>query len=169
MPVSRWTTQLVLFGVAVGALGGCARVVPLAAPTGAASSSQAASASPGDAGSLPTVDVPVPSAATSSGFDEAYPVSCAGRPSGDQIVALLRNKRVLTASSSATVTTGPLCAGTWQYTIVAVTGREPVQVITQGPPDRLELVTVGTDVCTIPVKTQAPQGILTEAHCDLTN
>jgi hypothetical protein len=148
--MSRWTTQLVLFGVAVGALSGCARVVPLAVP-----SSTAAATPP----AVPSA----PSSVSDSGFDEAYAVSCAGHPSADRVLALLRTKGV---PAGATIQDGPLCAGTWQYTVVLVSPRQPVQVITQGPPDRLELVTMGTDVCTIPVKTQAPLGIQTVAHCN---
>jgi hypothetical protein len=163
--MSRWTTQLVLFGVAVGALSGCARVVPLAAPSSTAAATPpavpSAPSSVSDGG--PTLEVPLPSVASSSGFDEAYAVSCAGHPSADRVLALLRTKGV---PAGATIQDGPLCAGTWQYTVVLVSPRQPVQVITQGPPDRLELVTMGTDVCTIPVKTQAPLGIQTVAHCN---
>lgn len=162
--MSRWTARLVLFGVAAGALSGCARVVPLATPSGTAAARPGVpSAPPSVPDGGPTLEVPLPSAATSSGFDEAYAVSCAGRPSADRVLALLRTKGV---PASATIQAGPLCAGTWQYTVVLVSPRQPVQVITQGPPDRLELVTMGTDVCTIPVKTQAPLGIQTVAHCN---
>jgi hypothetical protein len=44
-------------------------------------------------------------------------------------------------------------------------GREPLQVVTQGAPNALQLVTAGTEVCSVPVRTQAPSGILMVAHC----
>jgi hypothetical protein len=64
-----------------------------------------------------------------------------------------------------TVDTGPLCAGTWQYTVVLVPNREPLAVVTRGRPGALELVTAGTNVCSIPVRTEAPIGIRTAATC----
>ena len=53
----------------------------------------------------------------------------------------------------------PQCAGTWQYSVVTVTGRDPLAVVTRGAPTALTLVTAGTNVCTIPVRTSAPPGI----------
>jgi hypothetical protein len=64
-----------------------------------------------------------------------------------------------------TVRTGPLCAGDWQYTVLAVTGHEELQVVTRGKPTELELVTAGTDVCGVEVRAAAPPGIRTLA-CD---
>ena len=58
-----------------------------------------------------------------------------------------------------------LCAADWQFTVVTETGREPLQVVTRGTPDSLSLVTAGTYVCTPTVRTQAPVGIISVAHC----
>jgi hypothetical protein len=80
-------------------------------------------------------------------------------------VALLRTRGLLTSSAGITAQLGPLCAGDWQYTVLTVPGREALQVVSKGPPGTLVLVTAGTDVCSIPVRTQAPTGILTVTHC----
>jgi hypothetical protein len=61
---------------------------------------------------------------------------------------------------------GPLCSGTWQYTVVAVPDHEPLGVVTKGPVNALVLVTAGTDVCSDAVRTAAPPGITTAAHCN---
>jgi hypothetical protein len=111
---------------------------------------------------LPTLPSPAP---TTPGFPEASTVGCAGRPGERQVVALVRAQGMLDAATSAKATVGPLCAGTWQYTILAVPQREPLQVVSQGPPTALVLVTAGTDVCTDAVRAQAPPGILAAAHC----
>jgi hypothetical protein len=93
-------------------------------------------------------------------------VSCAGRPGADQVIALLRRTpNVLPAGATVSVRTGPLCSGTWQYTVIAVPDREPLQVLTRGAPTALTFVTAGTDVCTVTVRATAPPGILTVAHC----
>jgi hypothetical protein len=80
-------------------------------------------------------------------------------------VALLKDRGLLRSTDVVTARTGPLCAGTWQYTVLAVTGREPLQVVTKGPASALVLVTAGTDVCSVPVRTEAPAGIVSAAHC----
>jgi hypothetical protein len=99
-------------------------------------------------------------------FAEAYATACDGYPSGDQVIALLRRTGgLLSGTSTVTVTSGPLCAGTWQYTVLAIPKREPLAVVTQGTPRQLTLVTAGTDVCSIPVRTGAPAGILNAALC----
>jgi hypothetical protein len=107
-----------------------------------------------------------PTAAPTPTFAEDFAVDCAGRPSGEAVVRVLRRTRGLIGSGArVTVLTGPLCAGTWQYTVVSVPGREPLAAVTKGRPDALRLVTAGTDVCSIPVRTGAPAGILTAAAC----
>lgn len=98
--------------------------------------------------------------------DAGPAVDCAGRPSGRQIVALLRRADILPAGVAATVRTPPLCAGTWQFTVIEVAGHEPLQVVTEGDPTRLRLVTAGTDVCTVQVRAAAPAGVRSLA-CDL--
>ncbi|MFC7764406.1 hypothetical protein ACFQY4_45335 [Catellatospora bangladeshensis] len=59
----------------------------------------------------------------------------------------------------------PVCAGTWQYTVVSIPDREPLQVVTKGAPAVLEVVTAGTDICTIEVRNFAPPGIRIAASC----
>jgi hypothetical protein len=83
----------------------------------------------------------------------------------DRIVALVRTQGILARSATATARLGPLCAGTWQYTILVVPQREPLQVVSQGTGTSLMLVTAGTDVCTDRIRTQAPAGIILAAHC----
>lgn len=79
---------------------------------------------------------------------------------------MLRAKtKLLPKTGTIAVPTGPLCAGTWQYTILTVTGKEPLQVVTQGTPTALKLVTAGTDVCSVEVRTHAPVGIVSAARC----
>ncbi|SCG48379.1 hypothetical protein [Micromonospora halophytica] len=94
----------------------------------------------------------------------AVATACAGRPSADRVVGLLRG-RVLPADVRVRATTGPLCADGWQYTVLAVTGHEELQVVTRGEPGALRLVTAGTDVCSIEVRAAAPPAVRTLA-CD---
>ncbi|MEH0842993.1 hypothetical protein V6U81_11465 [Micromonospora sp. CPCC 205711] len=89
---------------------------------------------------------------------------CQGRPSADRVTGLLRDS-VLPRDVTVRATQGPLCADDWQYTVLAVTGHEELQVVTQGRPDALRLVTAGTDVCSIEVRATAPPAIRTLA-CD---
>ena len=99
-------------------------------------------------------------------FADAYAVPCAGYPSGEQVVTLLRRSAgLLPARVTATVATGPMCAGAWQYTVVTVPDRDPLQVVTYGRPTALHLVTAGTDVCTVEVRASAPAGIRLVANC----
>ncbi len=101
-----------------------------------------------------------------TGFPQTTAAPCAGRPSAATVLAALRRvPGLLPSSPPASVRTGPLCAGTWQYTIVEVTGREPLQVLTRGTPDAPVLVTAGTNICTDDVRATAPTGILTLARC----
>ena len=95
---------------------------------------------------------------------EASAVACGGAPSTERIIALLRGMSMI-PSAKVTVRTGPLCAGAWQYTVIVVAGREPLQVLTRGVPEALTLVTAGTDVCIPVVRASAPAGILTLTHC----
>ncbi|MCI4063325.1 hypothetical protein MRQ36_12365 [Micromonospora sp. R77] len=91
---------------------------------------------------------------------------CTDGPSGNRVARLLRGPDgILPAAVRVTVRTGPLCAGEWQYTVLAVTGHEELQVVTRGRSAALELVTAGTDVCGVQVRAVAPPGIRTLA-CD---
>lgn len=111
-------------------------------------------------------DPAAPSGTATPAFGELTAVDCRGNPTGDQVIALLRRSPHLLASGTrVTVLVRPLCAGTWQYTVVEVPGREPLQVVSSGRPTSLTLVTAGTDVCGIPVRTSAPPGIRAVA-CD---
>jgi hypothetical protein len=158
----RWP-QVVLSGVAVTALAGCTPVPSTAAqPSASPVASPSPTLSPSRTGVRPA---PLPSPSISAGFPEGYAVSCNGRPGADEVIAVLRAKGLIGSSSAVTARQGPLCAGTWQYTVLSVAGREPLQVVTQGAPNALQLVTAGTEVCSVPVRTQAPSGILMVAHC----
>lgn len=99
-------------------------------------------------------------------FSETYYVPCLGQPSGEQVIATVRAKtRLLPRSGTIGVPTGPLCSGTWQYTILQAPNRDPLLVVTKGTPGALTIVTAGSDVCTITVRTQAPAGLLAAARC----
>jgi hypothetical protein len=117
---------------------------------------------------LPPPPPPPPdSVSASPTFAEASAVSCAGQPSADQVTARVRAAGLIDGGAKATVTLGPMCAGSWQYTVLNVAGREPLQVVTDGQPAALTLVTAGTDVCSTEVLTQAPPGIIDATHCGL--
>ncbi|MCO1596269.1 hypothetical protein M8C17_13995 [Micromonospora sp. RHAY321] len=92
--------------------------------------------------------------------------ACPNGPTGQRVVQLLRGRAaVLPDNVRVQVRTGPLCAADWQYTVLTVTGHEELQVVTRGRPTAPELVTAGTDVCTIEVRATGPSGIRTLA-CD---
>lgn len=158
-----------LLAVGLGAVAGCGAERSLD-PAPRRSPPTATSGPPRAAD--PRSPAPAPSqpvrltAAPSMTFPEAYAVTCAGRPGAEQVLALLRRTAGLLPSGvTVTVLMAPQCAGTWQYTVVSVPDREPLQVVTRGVPTALQLVTAGTNVCTIEVRTQAPRGILTLARC----
>jgi hypothetical protein len=109
---------------------------------------------------------PTPTGSPAPTFAEGYATDCNGYPSGAEVIRVLRRTSgLLPAGLTVTVQTGPLCAGTWQYTILAAPNREPLGVVTKGRPGALRLVTAGTDVCNIPVRTEAPAGIRAAAGC----
>ncbi len=109
---------------------------------------------------------PTPTAtATPSAPAADRAVDCNGRPDADAVLAVLRRAQLLDGDEKVTVVTGPLCAEDWQYTIVSVPDRDPLHVVTRGAPGSLQLVTAGTDVCTIEVRVRAPSGIRTAASC----
>jgi hypothetical protein len=136
---------------------------PLASLPASTPASTPVTATPAPTGALP----PPPTAGGPS-FTEAFAVPCNGYPTDAHVVALLRRTtRLLPARATATVTAGPMCAGTWQFTIVTVPDHDPLQVITEGPPDELRLVTAGTDTCTAEVRGSAPAGIRLLADCQV--
>ncbi|HEY8473532.1 MAG TPA: hypothetical protein VIL37_12980 [Natronosporangium sp.] len=112
-------------------------------------------------GEVPTFEPTAPSGE----FSEQFAVDCGGEPSGDEVIDLLRAEDVVAAGADAEVTDGPRCSGTWQYTVVTVPDLDPLQVVTEGEPGDLELVTAGTDVCTPEIRIQAPPGIQSAAGC----
>ena len=149
---------------ALAVLGGCApRLAPLPVPSPPVPTSGSPVRTPASPPPRPTVSLPASSSA--AGFPEDSAVTCAGRPGADQIIALLQAKHIIDAAAPVTARLGPLCAGTWQYTVLGAAGREPLQVVSQGPATALILVTAGTDVCTAGVRAQAPPGIITAADC----
>ena len=115
----------------------------------------------------PPLPVPTATPSTTPTFSESYYVACLGNPSGDQVVATLRAKtKLLPKTGAIAVNTGPLCSGMWQYTIVQAPGKDSLVVVSKGPATALQIVTAGSDVCTITVRTQAPAGLLAAARCD---
>jgi hypothetical protein len=88
-------------------------------------------------------------------------------PSPEQVIAFLRRTSgLLPANATVIVQIGPLCAGTWQYTVLAAPNQDPLRVVTRGTPSALRLVTAGTDVCSeVAVRATAPAGIRTVARC----
>lgn len=100
------------------------------------------------------------------GFPEEIAMACAGRPSGEELVALLRAEGLLPSGAEAEVVDGPYCSGSWQYVVVGVPDRDPLHLVTEGEPGDLTLVTAGTDVCTVEVRLRAPTGIRGAAACE---
>jgi len=114
----------------------------------------------------PTPSRPPVRTTTPTPFSDLTAAPCANRPSGDQVIAVVRRQRsLLPAGATVTVTTGPLCSGSWQYTVLEVPNREPLQVVTKGAPESLAFVTAGTNVCTVEVRAYAPPGIQSTAKC----
>ena len=116
-------------------------------------------------GPIPTMINPPPPTAPPR-FPEEIAMACAGRPAAEEMVALLRAEGLRPADAKAEVVDGPYCSGSWQYAMVEVSGRDPLQLVTEGEPGDLTLVTVGTDVCTVELRLQAPAGIRSVAACE---
>ncbi|MFV2017414.1 hypothetical protein [Micromonospora sp. LOL_023] len=161
-----------LVGTALSA-SGCGRPpeLPGQTPSDRALPSTTSTTAPATPDPPPRTSAPTtpttPTPTGSPGFGERVAVDCAGRPSADQVVALLRRStELLPAGAQVSVPVTPRCAGTWQYTVVQIPDREPLQVVTEGLPTSFSMVTAGTDVCVIPVRVGAPTGIRTLA-CEL--
>jgi hypothetical protein len=154
---------------ALAAVAGCGTPPELRGGSGGQAPRPSTSVAPTPTGTPalpPPKALPTPTGqATTPTFDEAFAVDCAGHPTSAQVVRVLRREGFVGAGARVTVRTGPVCAGTWQYTVVTVPGREPLAVVTRGRPGDLTLVTAGTDVCSIPVRVEAPLGIRTAAAC----
>ncbi|MGC4769824.1 hypothetical protein ACLQ25_12725 [Micromonospora sp. DT44] len=164
-----WAAALLAL-LTIGALTGCGAPPELSDPTGVptGASSPRPSGPTGVATSTPSTAPTAPPPATGVATPEPGLVAttCRNGPTGQRVVQLLRGPAsVLPDNVRVRVRTGPLCAGDWQYTVLEVTGHEELQVVTQGGPTALQLVTAGTDVCTIEVRATGPAGIRTLA-CD---
>ncbi|MFF5070540.1 hypothetical protein ACFY2R_04820 [Micromonospora olivasterospora] len=156
--------MLTVVSLAAVALAGCGVPPELRQP--AQLPSPGADASPTPAPSTPPTATPPPLAPPTTAAPDLVATECRNGPSGDRVVALLRGTAgVLPRSAQVRVRRGPLCAGDWQYTVLRVTGHEELQVVTRRRPGALELVTAGTDVCTIEVRVAGPGGIRALA-CD---
>jgi hypothetical protein len=169
------TAAAVLAIVSLGCLvSGCTRsrgdsgpLLPTASPPAARSASPTPISTP----NVPPVRTATPTRSAGASpsqlpFSEAYVSQCSGRPSGDQVIAAVRRVRPsLPAGPAVTVKSGPLCAGVWQYTIITVSGSEPLQIMSKGAPAALTVVTVGTDPCSVEVKATAPPALLNTANC----
>lgn len=164
-PVRSTPAALVplLIGLALAA--GCGAPPELTDPPRAPLPVPSSSASPPPSQRPPTF--PGESGQPTDGprFPEEIAMACAGQPGGEEIVETLRASNLLPAGVEAEVVDGPYCSGTWQYAMVSVPDRDPLQVITEGKPGALTLVTVGTDVCTVEVRMLAPAGIRAVAAC----
>ncbi|MFC4106589.1 hypothetical protein ACFOX0_11655 [Micromonospora zhanjiangensis] len=161
-PVPVAGTGVVVVLLCLSALAGCGTPPELTEPTGdpprpTVSSPVPSASVPTDAGSAtrPTLPPAVPTPTTGG----LVATACAGGPSGQQVVSLLRDRGLLPGGARPTVSRGPLCADDWQYSVVQVPDREPLQVVSTGRPGALTLVTAGTDVCDARVRATAPAGI----------
>jgi hypothetical protein len=141
-------------------------------PGASASSSadpDAPAAGGGGGATRPPTRLPQPPRSTAppspSGFSEYAAVACNGRPSAAQVIALLRRTSVLRAGARPTVTSGPLCAGTWQYTVLTLPDEGSLYVVTHGRPEALVVETAGTNPCTARVRANAPAGIVSAIRC----
>jgi hypothetical protein len=127
-------------------------------PSATASSTPTPSALP----SLPPLPPPSPTA--TSGFPDSPAIACGGRPSAAQVITLLKRRGLLASSYRGRVTVGPMCAGTWQWSVLD-TPDGPLQAVSEIRGNTLRLITAGTDVCSIEVRAGAPAGIRSAA-CD---
>jgi hypothetical protein len=154
---------VLLFVVVLAAASGCGSAADSAAPVPSRTS---ATATPTVSRPHPVPSPPGPLALPSRppSFPDGTAASCAGQPGPDAILALVRAKGVIAQRVRASVTVGPMCAGTWQYSLVSVSGAGLIQVVTTGPPGALQFVAAGTDVCAT-LRDLAPAGIVRAASC----
>ncbi len=155
---------------AVSAAAGCGAPPELRDPT---PTRAAPTAAPTPAGTPTAVPNPLPTGLptglpglpTPTATGGLVAVACTAGPSGQRVTGLVRGRDVLPRDARVRVRTGPLCADDWHYTVLDVTGYEPLLVVTRGSGTAPRLVTAGTDVCTVEVRVAAPVGIRTLA-CD---
>jgi hypothetical protein len=155
----------VVIGASVAVTAGCALdpVQPTRDPSARPPSPAAA---PSQTSSRRTPNVTATATASSTGFSEYVASNCNGRPSANQVIAVVRPKLKLAANVQVTVTTGPTCSGKWQYTVLSVPGREQVHVVTSGEPTALTVLAAGTNPCIPYVRVNAPAGIRAVLNCD---
>lgn len=112
---------------------------------------------------IPTIPV-VPTFTTPTTTPPPAPAPrCTGGPTRAQVLAVVKGRAGI-PDDDLTVTEGPYCSGSWQFTIVSIAGAsddtvEPLLVVTTGRPSALRVVEAGTDVCTDRVEDDAPPGI----------
>ncbi|MBE1486009.1 hypothetical protein [Plantactinospora soyae] len=148
------------------ALIGCVATAACGVPPELQQSSPSAGPTPTPTATATPTPVPTPTPPTTvSPTSPSGLVPCAGNPTQAQVTALLRRSANLPGSARVSYSVGPLCAANWQFSVVTVAGREPLQAVTTGRGSALRLVTAGTEVCTIRVRTEAPTPIRTAA-CD---
>ncbi|MET8355982.1 hypothetical protein [Micromonospora sp. NPDC005171] len=153
--------------LAVAALAGCGAPPGLGEPTGVPTHSATPTTPvPSTAPTTPPATTPSLGTVTPTPDAGLVATACRNGPTGQRVLQLLRGQAgVLPANVRVQVRNGPLCAADWQFTVLAVTGHEELQVVTRGEPSSPVLVTAGTDVCTIEVRATSPAGIRTLA-CD---
>src|SRR5688572_11305275 len=108
--------------VVLSALAGCGVPPDLAPPPG--TQVPIPSAAPPASGPYPPGFTPRPSgtAAPATPFPEFSSVACNGKPTGEQVVSLVKQKTAIAPSKHITQ---PVCAGTWHFTVLEVPNREP--------------------------------------------
>jgi hypothetical protein len=169
------TSTKLVFGALAAAIlltvAGCGRVerTPMGHPVRSAPARPTDSPSADDTtipdDSYPTLE-PLPPTNVPTAPADTVAVACGGRPSASQVIAAVRRDRnLLPQGVTPQVLTGPLCAGSWQYTIMSIPEHDPLQVVTRGSASSLTVVIAGTYVCTPEVTGAAPRGIVSAAHC----
>jgi len=144
-------------------LAGCGVPPELAEPPSAIAAPTATPSRTGPATTTPGTQPSIATPTATRTFEGLTARDCQGRPTGAQVIDLLRRSDLLPRNVKVTVEKAPVCAGSWQYTVVRVADHEPLQVVSKGQPTSLDLVTAGTNVCSIPVRVSAPPGIRTRA------
>jgi hypothetical protein len=85
---------------------------------------------------------------------------CTRGPTPAQVIALARTAPGIPANLPMTVSAGPYCQSSWQYTKISTRkGEDPLLVVSTGAPKALKLVEAGQDVCSDKVAATAPAGI----------
>ena len=93
---------------------------------------------------------------------------CPAGPTAAQLVAAVQNTPGI-PDEPLTVTGGPFCAGTWQFSTMEIGSaatrdrNERLSVVTKGAPAALQLLEAGSDVCSKLVSDEAPPGIRVRA------